>query len=140
MTYVTPSRLNEVISLPLVLPQTELRRGQIIQAAVIKLELGQVLRVSYFGLHLISVLTPATVPETFTTSCGLASAGVYTGTMVGSSSCQVALNSPGIREINPFHYREYRAPGIYTVQVSNNTKNVDLTVCLTGVAKIYNYA
>ncbi len=140
MAHLTPSRLKEVIALPLCLPQTELRRGQIIQAATIQLQLGQVLRICYFGIHVVNIITPGVVPAVFTTSAGIASAGVYTGSMIGGSACQVALSSPGVREINPFHYREFRSPGIYKVLVSNNTSNVDITMCLTGVAKIFNYA
>lgn len=137
--YVTPSRFASVLNTPICLPQTELRRGRYIQAGVIRLALGQILRVRLLTLHLINVITPGVTPDIFSTPLGLASAGIYMSPMACSSVCLLSVNGPGATALNPFAYREFACPGDYRFLVSNNTSNVDVTVALTGVAKIVNF-
>lgn len=136
--YVTDQRLTAIYDLPIQLPQTELRRGRIVTAGQVRLYLGQVMRVRIFALHLINIITPDVNPNLLSTPLGLASAGVFLGPMVCSSCTLAAAKTPGIVNSNAFQYQEFATPGVYSFVVSNNTSNVDLTVALTGVAKIFN--
>lgn len=136
--YVTDSRYPTIYDLPIQLPQTELRRGRIIVAGQVRLYLGQVLRVRVFTLHLIGIISPDVVPNIFNTPLGLVSAGIYLGPMICSSPVLAKADAPGVISMNNFQYREFATPGTYTFYVSNNTSNTDMTVALTGVAKVYN--
>jgi len=136
--YVTYARSKTIYDLPIQLPQTELRRGRIITAGKIQISLGQVMRVRLFTLHLINIITPDSVPDIFSNALGLASAGVYLGPMVCSSGLLMRASAPGIVAFNSFQYRDFSTPGVYSFIVSNNTSNIDMTVALTGVAKIFN--
>lgn len=69
---------------------------------------------------------------------GLAYAGVYPGgfnSVNGPSGVPmsvVAIVSPGLSMINPYHSRNFESPDTYEVVVVNNTKNAILDVALSG--------
>jgi hypothetical protein len=136
--FVTDDRFQTIYDLPIQLPQTELRRGRFVVCGAVRLVLGQVMRVRCFNLHLINLITPGTDPDIFSKPLGLVSAGVFTSPMLCSSSILMTCSSPGVIGMNPFHYKDFATPGVYYFAVSNNTSNIDLTVALTGVAKIFN--
>lgn len=136
--YVTSNNFQTIYDLPISLPQTELRRGRYIVCGAIRLTVGQVLRVRCFNLHLINIITPDNVPDIFSTPLGLVSAGVFTSPMLCSSGVLMRCYSPSVVGFNSFQYRDFATPGVYYFAVSNNCRNVDLTVTLTGVAKIFN--
>lgn len=135
--FVTASRYATTCDIPIQLPQTELRRGRYIVAGQVRLILGQTMRVRPLSLHFISVLTAGVTPIALTTGTGIISAGVYLGPMLCSSPLILRSFSPSIITMNPFQYRDFSTPGIYSFIVSNNTQNVDVTAALTGVAKIF---
>lgn len=136
--FVTPSRYQTIYDMPIQLPQMELRRGRFIVLGAVQLVLGQVMRVRCFNLHLISIITPNVTPNIFSTPLGLVSAGIFTSPMLCSGGILMRCVAPGVVGFNPFAYRDFATPGNYYFGVSNNTSNVDLTVALTGVAKIIN--
>jgi len=137
--YITTSRHNSLLDAPILLPQTELRRGRYIIAGQIKLTLGQVLRIRCFTLHFVNILTPTVTPSIFNTAMGLVSASVTTTPMVCSSPLRVSATAPSVVAHNSFSYVDFATPATYYFLVSNNTSNVDISVSLTGVAKILNY-
>ncbi len=116
----------------------ELRRGRYIVFGAVRLVLGQVMRVRCFNIHLINIITPDNTPNIFSTPLGLVSAGVFTSPMLCSGSILMKAFSPGVTGFNSFQYQDFGTPGIYYFAVSNNTSNIDLTVAVTGVAKIFN--
>jgi len=136
--FVTNERFQTIYDLPIQLPQTELRRGRYIVSGAISIVLGQILRVRCFNLHLINIITPENTPNIFSTSLGLVSAGVFTSPMLCSAGVLMKCSSPGVVGFNNFQYRDFAVPGTYYFGVSNNTRNVDVTVAMTGVAKIIN--
>ena len=137
--FVTTQRYGTTFDVPICLPQTELRRGRYINCGQIRLTLGQVLRIRCLNLHFVNVITATALPDIFSTSLGIVSAGVYLSPMMSSSSCLLTANSPGVFSVNSFAYKEYRSPGLYYFTVSNNTTNIDVSVALTGVIKLLNY-
>ena len=137
--YITPSRFGSLLDAPILLPQTELRRGRYIVAGQIKLTLGQVLRIKCFTLHFVNILTPDEAPDIFNTAMGVVSASVTTTPMVCSSPLRVTATSPSVVAASNFAYKDFATPAVYYFIVSNNTSNVDISVALTGVAKILNY-
>lgn len=137
MTYVTPNRLNRSLALPITLPQTELRRARSIRLGHFKLMTGQSLELRALNLHLLKILTPGVVPDYINKPLGFVSVGVYFGTMLCSSIALVRARNIGCVQFNPYQSRVLRTPGIYTVMVSNNTNNVDASVCVTGSMKLY---
>jgi hypothetical protein len=136
--FVTTDRYQTIYDLPIQLPQMELRRGRYIVCGAVKLVLGQVMRVRCFNLHLINIITPDNTPDIFSTPLGLVSAGVFMSPMLCSGAVLMRCLAPGVAGFNSFQYRDFATPGIYYFAVSNNTRNIDLTVALTGVAKIFN--
>lgn len=136
--FVTAERYQTIYDLPIQLSQTELRRGRYIVCGAVQLVLGQVMRVRCFNLHLINIITPENTPNIFSTPLGLVSAGVFMSPMLCSGAVLMRCLSPGVSGFNPFQYRDFSTPGTYYFAVSNNTSNVDMTVALTGVAKIFN--
>jgi hypothetical protein len=138
--YVTPTRFASTFNLPILLPQTELRRGRYITCGQFQLSLGQTMRVRVLSLHLVSILTASATPSSFSSALGIVSAGIYLTPMMSSSPCLLVANAPGVTALNPFSYRDFSTPGIYYFIVSNNTSNVDVTVAVTGVAKLFNVA
>lgn len=136
--FVTTSRFQTIYDLPIQLPQMELRRGRYIILGAVQIVLGQTLRVRCFNLHLVNVITPNVVPNIFSTPLGLVSAGIFTSPMLCSGAVLMRCVAPGVVGFNSFAYRDFSTPGTYYFGVSNNTSNVDLTVALTGVAKIFN--
>lgn len=136
--FVTNERFQTIYDLPIQLPQTELRRGRYMFFGAVSLVLGQVLRLRCFNLHLINIITPESTPNIFSTPLGLVSAGVFMSPMLCSSGALVKCSSPGVIGLNNFQYQDFAVPGTYYFGVSNNTRNVDITVAVTGVAKIFN--
>lgn len=136
--FVTEDRFQTIYDLPIQLPQMELRRGRFIVFGAITVTLGQVIRVRCFNLHLINIITPESTPNIFSTPLGLVSAGIFTSPMLCSSGVLMRTSSPGVVGFNNFQYRDFAVPGTYYFGVSNNTSNIDLTVAVTGVAKIIN--
>ena len=136
--FVTTDRYQTIYDLPIQLPQTELRRGRYMVFGAVRLVLGQVMRVRCFNVHLINIITPDNTPNIFNTSLGLVSAGVFTSPMLCSGSVLMKCFAPGVTGFNSFQYQDFGTPGIYYFAVSNNTSNIDLTVAVTGVAKIFN--
>lgn len=136
MTYVTPNRLGRTLALPITLPQTELRRARSIQLGHFKLMTGQSLELRSLNLHLLKILTPGVIPVYVNKPLGFVSVGVYFGTMLCSSVALVRAFNIGCVQFNPYQARVLRTPGVYTVIVSNNTNNVDASVCVSGSLKI----
>jgi len=137
--FVTTQRFGTTFDVPIALPQTELRRGRYINCGQIRLTLGQIMRVRCLNLHLVSIITATALPDIFSTSLGIVSAGIYLSPMMCSSACLLTMQAPGVMSMNSFSYKDYATPGIYYFTVSNNTTNVDITVALTGAVKLLNY-
>lgn len=136
--FVTEDRFQTIYDLPIQLPQMELRRGRFIVFGAVTVTLGQVIRVRCFNLHLINIITPESTPNIFSTPLGLVSAGIFTSPMLCSAGVLMRASSPGVTGFNNFQYRDFAVPGTYYFGISNNTSNVDMTVAVTGVAKIIN--
>lgn len=88
-------------------------------------------------MHLIKVLTPGVVPVYVNRSLGLASVGVYEGTMLTGAGALVKGLQVGVSQFNPWQVRRFISPGTYTVLISNNAENIDLSLAVTGTLKVY---
>jgi hypothetical protein len=137
MGYVNPNRFSRIMSMPVALAQTELRRGKAIQIMQFNLAAGQMLELRCLNLHLLKILTPGIVPSYATRALGVVSVGLYLGPMLTSGAAIVRGYQIGVSQFNSFQARQLRSPGTYTVVVSNNTSNVDVSVAVTGTLKIY---
>lgn len=137
MAYVTETIFGKILAIPVSLAQTELRRDKDIQIMQFELALGQVLELRALNLHLIKVLTPGVVPDYANRSLGLASLGVYNGPMLTGALALVKGSQVGVTQFNPWAVRRLVSPGTYTVLVSNNTRNVDVSVSVLGALKLY---
>ena len=146
--YITPDRYDSVVTLPISLAETELRRGSIIQASVFYLKPAQRASVRVLTLSVLKMLTPGVVPDEVNSTCGVVTAGIYgplvsrNGHMPCSPVIKLASSGIGTAFLNPYCDHAIVTPGIYVVQVFNNTGKiystaVDVTVCLTGSIKFY---
>lgn len=135
--YLTPTRLSQILDLPISFPQTELRRGKFIHIAQFPVEQNQVLQLRNLVLHVLKNLTPGAVPTYATTSLGSVSVGFYFGSVITSPLALAFVTNLGISSANPFSIVKCASPGVYTVIISNNTTNMDFSVSATGIAKLY---
>lgn len=138
--FITTTRYNSIFDAPIQLPETELRRGRYIIAGQIQLTLGQTMRVRCFSLHLVTIITASATPNIFSSALGVVSAGIYLSPMMCSSPVLLSANAPSVVSLNSFAYWDFATPGLYSFIVSNNTSNVDVSVSLTGVAKMLNFS
>ena len=137
MSYITPSLFARVVSLPISLPQTELRRGKSIHISSVVLADDQILALKSLNLHLLKILTPGVVPVYASKVMGVVSVGIYDSPMLCSCGCLVRGYQVGVTQFNPWQTRLIYKPGTYKIVVSNNTTNVDVDVCVTGSIKLY---
>lgn len=142
MGYVTQSRHASVLDIPFCLPQSELRRGSSLLIGFVDLKEGQRLQFRQLAINVVKILTSGVAQDTINTEHGLATLGVYHSTMLCSPVIEVAGKNTGLTSLNPFISRDIVNPGRYSVVVYNNTGRtastaVDLSVSVTGVAKLY---
>jgi len=134
--YISPNSLSNQLFVPLSFPQTELRRGKEIQIGSVVLGAGQTLELRSLTLHLVAVLTPGVDPIYHSKSLNLCSLGLYLGPMRCSALALVTADSSGAYSHNPFTLSEVKTKGTYTVVISNNTSNLDISVAATGAMKV----
>lgn len=137
MSYLVATEFDRIQTMPISLPQTELRRQKSLQVATVVLNLGQVLELRSLNLHLIKILTPGVLPALVNTSLGLVSVGLYLGSaMTTGGIALVVASAPGVSSYHPAQPARVTAPGLYKVFVTNNSSNIDVTAAVTGSAKI----
>lgn len=135
--FITPSRFERILNLPISMAQTELRRGKTLSIAQVTLEQGQVLEMRALSLHLVRLLTFGEIPEYLNSALGLCSVGLYFGPMISSPISYTKVTTTGATATNPYVRKRVRCPGVYNVLVSNNTSNIDMSICATGAMTIY---
>lgn len=141
-TYILSSRYASIADVPICLPETTVRRGGVVQIASFKLSLGQRAVIRLLDLSIVRILTPGVVPDIINSSYGWCYAGVYAGYMVASPFVAVASSHVGTTSHPSCCEKIIASPGLYTVKVVNNTGKtadsaIDMSVCVTGVIKIY---
>lgn len=137
MAYVNTARFAKSVTLPISLPQTELRRGRSLRVASLTLRGGERLELRSLTLQVLKILTPGPLPIYTNTALGAASVGLYLGEALTSPIAWAFVGSVGTASTNPFNVRRVVTPGLYTVIISNNTSNLDLSVCATGCVRLY---
>ncbi len=138
MSYLTSSAFERLQTLPISLPQTELRRQKTLQLMTVILNQGQRLELRSLHLHLLQILTPGVVPSLETGGLGLVSVGFYLGGgMLTGGIGVVGLSQAGVASYHPAQPVWVTSPGVYRVVVANNSSNVDVTVLVTGSLRIF---
>ncbi len=137
MSYITANQFDRIINLPLALPQTELRRQRFIQLATLPVLMGQRVEIRGLTIHLVKILTPGVAPVLDNTALGLCSTGVVVDSMATSAIACAFVNGLGAACIAADQPVVITAPGNYRVLAFNNSNNVDLSVAVTGSAKLY---
>jgi hypothetical protein len=137
MSYLTSTQYDRIINLPISLPQTELRKQHYLQVCTLLVAQGQRLEIGYLSVHLFRILTPGVTPQFADSSLGLVSVGLMASSMFSSALGLVSISEPGCASWNADQPVVITAPGVYNVQVLNNTTNVDLSVVVTGSARYY---
>lgn len=135
--FITKAALKTIVSMPVTLPQTELRRSRTLTIASIPLQLGEELEIKSLVLSSYRNLSPGNVPEYLTGSLGILSVGLYFGRTVTSPLALAVLSKLGTSMVNPYKACKCKTPGVYSIIVSNNTTNMDYSVAVTGSVKIY---
>jgi hypothetical protein len=146
--YITPDRFAGIGDMGISLPQTELRRGSIIQIASFKLGPAERAMIRVMNLNVIKVLTPGIIPDIVNSSFGICTVGVYgpintwNGHMICSPIIRVTAAGLGVATMNPYVDNSIVSPGIYVVNVFNNTGRsaasaIDLSISVTGQIKFY---
>lgn len=137
MSYITTTQFERIVSLPIALPQTELRRQRFIQVCALPLSLNQRMEIRGLTIHLVKILTPGVSPVLDNTVLGLCSSGVLIDSMATSAIGCVFVNGLGAACMSSDQPVILTAPGTYRIVCFNNANNVDLSVVVTGSAKLY---
>jgi len=137
MSYLTSTDYNRFYTLPISLPETELRTRCFIQVCTFDLKMGMVMEMCSCHLQVLRVLTPGVTPVLADTSLGMSSVGLLASTMLSSAVGLVTQSAVGTSAWNADQPVLVTAPGIYRVVVINNSVNVDLAVVVTGTVRIY---
>lgn len=136
MSYLTLTGYNRYFTLPIALPETELRTQCSIQVCTFDVRQGMKLELASCHLQVLRILTPGVSPVLADSSLGLASVGLLSSTMLSSAVGLVTQNVIGVASLNSDQPVVVTAPGIYQVVVINNSVNVDLSVVVTGMVRI----
>lgn len=136
MGYVSPVQFERILNVPVALPQTEIRRSKTLEIVTIDLKSGQSFEVKSLTVHLLNILT-SEVPHLKNTDLGYVSVNISNSPMICSGGSVIRVRNPGAVTLNPYLNRVYSAPGIYTVSVTNNIDNADITVVVSGVLKMH---
>ena len=140
--YVSAQRFAAVGSLPVSLPETELRRGSIITVATFALAAGQRASVRLLTLNILRATATQSSPDAINSPFGWAAVGLYAGSIVTSPLLYVAGSQIGVTATDPYQDCAIVTPGNYSVRVFNNTgltgqTAVDLAVSVTGMIRFY---
>lgn len=141
-TYITPERYAAIADIPICLPETALRRGNVLQIASFQISAGQRAVVRLIDMNIVKVLTPGIVTDNINSSYGWCYVGVFAGYMAASPFIVVSSSTVGVSGLMPCCENIIASPGLYTVKVVNNTGRtaetaIDMAVCVTGVIKLY---
>jgi len=142
MSYVTASQFDRAGQMFLALPQAELRRGNAVRLADFELLRGDVAELRYLTLSVLRILTTGAVPDYINSSLGLATVGLYSGSMLCAPLVSLTASTVGTFMLNPNQTRQITTPGSYNVRLFNNTGRtvagaVDLSVVVTGSIRIF---
>ena len=107
------------------------------QVAQFNLAIGQAIQLRSLTLNLCRLLTFGQNPEYANTCMGMVSVGLYFGPMITSPLAYTKNITIGVSTINPWAKKILKCPGLYSVLVSNNTSNIDASVCVAGSLKLY---
>lgn len=138
---ITTSRIEKVVSIPVSLPQAELRRGDSIVLSTIPLALGQRLSIDWLSFKLLSAVT--TTPARINTSLGIVYLGVYAGQFDkiqqpnGTPIYAISCSGPSTKLLNPYIRRVFVGPDVISVIAVNNTSNADVATTCTGSLRLY---
>jgi hypothetical protein len=139
--YLSNGSLDQVVAVPLNLPQTYIPRlGQLVVGTFVLPE-GRMAEVSWLSVHWVG-LNQLVVPAKVSAGLGAVFAGVYHGIEsvnrhTGHPLVYVPRELPGYEDSNPYGFRRFYEPGQYTILAVNNMSNVDIQVSASFSAKIY---
>jgi len=136
MSYLTTADYDRFQTVPIALPETELRFQRQLHVCTVVVAQGQRLEMACLTLHLYKVLTLGVVPVLADDTLGMVCTGLMASTMTSSALGLVKLNAVGVECWNPDQPVLINAPGVYRVFVLNNCWNVDLAVAVTGSMRL----
>lgn len=134
--HLTSPQFERILSVPISLPQTELRRGKHLEICHWHLRQGEKLVLRSLTLHVVKILTPGEVPQLTTTALGTASVGLYAQAVGTIPITYVSVPTAGSASLNPFALVRVTAPGSYLLGIVNHTSNLDLAVAVTGAFQL----
>lgn len=137
MSYLTQTDFDRFLFAPVALPETELRRQNFLRICTLAVQPGQRLEMCCLHLQVFKLLTYGVLPVMADSSLGLCSVGLLASTMFTSAVGLVTLNAVGTATWNQDQPIVITAPGLYRVIVYNNSLNTDLSVVVTGSARIF---
>jgi len=144
MSYILASRYAGITTIPVSLPQLELRPGDSAVVSMLKIEQNQKMMLRWLSLNLIKLCgVNATNPTLINPGLGIVYAGVYSSGYnstygpCGTPIALVSVKSTGTSMINPYHPRNFESPDTYSIIVSNNTQSTTVNVGVSGSILYY---
>ena len=144
--YITPEEHDKIVTVPISLPQTEIRGlgiGDSLLLSSLQITLGQRIRLRWLGLH---------VPKPFfgtgpiikaNDDFGAVYLGLYSGGFgqlnrpSGKPLVVLNLDAPGTTQTNPYVYYDFSAPDLYSLLIVNNMSNYNVEAIVTGSFRAY---
>lgn len=135
--YLTQERFSKILTVPLSLPQTQIRRYDTETLGSISIELGQRLRFRWAAGHVVrsGVGSQGKVNSAF----GLAYMGLYLNSFGYPAGVPIALldmDTEGVHRTNHFRSWEVSTPGFYEILITNNLIESDLEVVATAILQL----
>lgn len=136
---VTTYQFDNIIDIPVLLPQTEIRAQDSLVICSVKLLLGQTLCLGYMACQLVQIDPGDAIKAN--SSLGLAYVGIFAGgfeslrTPSGTPINFVSMSGPQISVLSPYNQRNFAGPDIVEIVVVNNT-DLNMEVAVTGTAKL----
>jgi hypothetical protein len=141
--YITQASRQDIIDLPLCLPQTALAPYEILPIATVDLKLGQRLRFRWANLQLVNIPDEVNGINRSMGYCCLAMYANIDNIHKPTGQPLVYLSSSELKKVkslNPYTYRDFTVPARYEFLVINNdTGSPDRTssVVVTGTLRLY---
>lgn len=138
--FINTVQAQGIRDIPIVLPQTEIRRNSAVVIQSFEVEAGERVKLKWLGMQVLQQLSNEDDTKV-TAAFKSVYVGIWSGMEglarpAGAPIMRVGADVPSFKSINPYYVREFTAPDHYQVVLVNNTLGNDYDVVVTGVLRL----
>lgn len=141
-SYLTTDTFGRTLELPLQVPQLELLRNDSLVLATVVLQVGQKFRLRWLNLTLYGT-DQTTAPSKVNSGLGIVYVGLFGPKFNGPTGWPLTALSNSLissKATNPWDYVDVQVAGTYGLVLVNNTRNLDVSVGVSGLARLFSHA